>query len=65
VSALEASLLLLTEPVFAPIWAWLVLGETVTLLGVAGGALIVAAAAANSLLRDVSSGSKAATERNA
>ena len=65
VSALEASLLLLTEPVFAPIWAWLVLGETVTLLGVTGGALIVAAAAANSLLRNVSSGSKAPTERNA
>jgi drug/metabolite transporter (DMT)-like permease len=55
VAALEASLLLLTEPVFAPLWAWLVLGETVAPLGVAGGALIVAAAAANALLRGVSS----------
>jgi drug/metabolite transporter (DMT)-like permease len=55
VSALEASLLLLTEPVFTPIWAWLVLDEKPSPLALAGGAVIVAAAAANTLLRGVSS----------
>jgi drug/metabolite transporter (DMT)-like permease len=55
VSALEASLLLLTEPVFTPIWAWLVLGETPAPLALAGGALIVGAATVNTWLRGVSS----------
>jgi drug/metabolite transporter (DMT)-like permease len=55
VSALEASLLLLTEPVFTPIWAWLVLGETPAPLALAGGVLIVGAATANGVLRGVSS----------
>jgi len=59
ISALEASLLLLTEPVFVPIWAWLVLDETLAPLALAGGAIIVAAAAANNLLRGVSSGAQA------
>jgi drug/metabolite transporter, DME family len=58
VSALEASLLLLTEPVFTPIWAWLVLGETPAPLALAGGVLIVGAAAANAMLRGVSSAAK-------
>jgi drug/metabolite transporter, DME family len=51
VSALEASLLLLIEPVFVPLWAWLILGETVVPLALAGGAVIVAATGANLLLR--------------
>ena len=55
VTALETSLLLLVEPVFAPIWAWLVLAETPTPLALLGGALVVAAVAANTLLRGVSS----------
>ena len=55
VTALEASLLLLTEPVFTPIWAWLLIGESPTLLSLLGGAVIIAAAAANTLLRGVSS----------
>jgi drug/metabolite transporter (DMT)-like permease len=55
VTALEASLLLLTEPVFTPIWAWLLLGETLTPAALLGGLVIIAAAAANTLLRGVSS----------
>lgn len=65
VAALEASLLLLTEPVFAPLWAWLVLGETVGPLTVVGGVLIIAAAAASSLLRGVSSAASVPKERDA
>jgi drug/metabolite transporter, DME family len=44
VGALESSLLLLIEPVFAPLWAWLVLAETPAGLALLGGALILAAA---------------------
>jgi drug/metabolite transporter (DMT)-like permease len=62
VSALEASLLLLTEPVFTPIWAWLVLAETPSVLSLAGGAIIIAAVAANTLLRGVSSPAQANRE---
>ncbi|HLF11732.1 MAG TPA: EamA family transporter, partial [Gammaproteobacteria bacterium] len=58
VSALEASLLLLTEPVFAPLWAWLVLAEMPSVLSFVGGAVIVAATAANTLLRGVSSAAR-------
>jgi drug/metabolite transporter, DME family len=45
VTALEASLLLLAEPVLNPIWAWLVHGESVTAWALAGGAIILAATA--------------------
>lgn len=45
VPALEASLLLLLEPVLNPLWAWLVHGEEPGLWSLAGGALILAAAA--------------------
>ncbi len=41
ISALEASLLLLAEPVLVPLWAWLVLGEATGAVAVAGGILIV------------------------
>jgi drug/metabolite transporter (DMT)-like permease len=60
VTALEASLLLLMEPVFTPIWAWLAVGETQTWAGLLGGAVIIAAVAANTLLRGVSSAPRAA-----
>jgi drug/metabolite transporter (DMT)-like permease len=54
-TALEASLLLLAEPVFTPIWAYLVLAESPTPLALLGGGIIIAAVAANTLLRGVSS----------
>jgi len=43
VTALEASLLLLAEPVLNPVWAWLAHGEQPGAWPLAGGALIVAA----------------------
>jgi drug/metabolite transporter (DMT)-like permease len=45
IPALEASLLLLVEPVFNPLWAWLVQGETPGGWAIAGGVLIMAATA--------------------
>jgi drug/metabolite transporter (DMT)-like permease len=58
VTALEASLLLLTEPVFTPLWAWLLVGEVPAPLALVGGALIVMAVAANTFVRGVSSAPK-------
>jgi len=49
VGALEASLLLLAEPVLNPLWAWLVHGERPTAWAVAGGAVIVIATLAHTL----------------
>ncbi|HEX2163100.1 MAG TPA: EamA family transporter, partial [Thermoanaerobaculia bacterium] len=46
VEALEASLLLLVEPVLNPIWTWAVLGEEPGGWALAGGGVIVAATAA-------------------
>jgi drug/metabolite transporter, DME family len=43
VTALEASLLLLAEPVLNPVWAWLAHGEQPGPWALAGGALIVVA----------------------
>ena len=43
VGALEASLLLLAEPVLNPLWAWLVHGERPSAWALAGGLVIVAA----------------------
>jgi len=43
VGALEASLLLLAEPVLNPLWAWLVHGERPSAWALAGGAVIVTA----------------------
>jgi len=51
VPALEASLLLLVEPVLNPIWAWLVHGENPGLWSLLGGAVILGATAARTLLR--------------
>jgi len=45
VPALEASLLLLIEPVLNPVWAWLLHGERPGPWSIAGGAIILAATA--------------------
>jgi drug/metabolite transporter (DMT)-like permease len=47
VGAMEASLLLLLEPVLNPVWAWLVHGEQPAGWALLGGAIIVAATAVN------------------
>ncbi len=44
--ALEASLLLLLEPVLNPIWAWLVHGEQPGHWALVGGAIIMVATTA-------------------
>ena len=46
VTALEASLLLLVEPVLNPLWAWLVQGERPGPWSLAGGATILIATTA-------------------
>jgi drug/metabolite transporter, DME family len=48
VPALEASLLLLVEPVLNPIWAWLVHGEAPGAWALAGGVVILGATATRS-----------------
>jgi len=48
VPALEASLLLILEPVLNPIWAWIVHGERPSPWSLAGGAVILAATGAKS-----------------
>lgn len=48
VPALEASLLLLLEPVLNPIWAWMAHGERPGAWSIAGGVLILAATLAKS-----------------
>ncbi len=50
VPALEASLLLLLEPVLNPVWAWLAQGERPGAWSLLGGALILSATAAKSWL---------------
>jgi drug/metabolite transporter (DMT)-like permease len=49
VPALEASLLLLLEPVLNPVWAWLVHGEVPTGWALAGGAIIMTATTVRTL----------------
>ncbi|MDX1630889.1 MAG: DMT family transporter [Thermoanaerobaculia bacterium] len=49
VSALEASLLLLLEPVLNPVWAWWLHGETPGVWSIAGGAIILAGTLLRSL----------------
>jgi drug/metabolite transporter (DMT)-like permease len=49
VTALDASLLLLAEPVLNPVWAWAVHGEQPAAPALAGGALILASAAARTV----------------
>jgi len=48
ISALETSLLLLVEPVFSPIWAWLLLAENPGFLSMLGGSLVISATAIHS-----------------
>jgi drug/metabolite transporter, DME family len=48
--ALEASLLLLLEPVLNPLWAWLIRGEYPGAWVLAGGAIIIAATAARAVI---------------
>jgi drug/metabolite transporter (DMT)-like permease len=48
VPALEASLLLVLEPVLNPLWAWLVHGERVGPRVLGGGAMILTATLLNS-----------------
>jgi drug/metabolite transporter (DMT)-like permease len=43
IAALEASLILLIEPVFNPVWAWLVQGERPGPWALVGGAIILGA----------------------
>jgi drug/metabolite transporter (DMT)-like permease len=48
-SAAQVGLLALLEVVLGPLWVWLGVGETPTALALAGGAVVVAALAANEL----------------
>lgn len=57
---LEASILLLVEPVFNPLWAWLVHGETPGAWPLAGGMLILGATIVRTWL-DTRAGSEAVT----
>jgi drug/metabolite transporter (DMT)-like permease len=50
VPALEASLLILLEPVLNPVWAWLVHGEHASAGALAGGSIILCATLANTVL---------------
>lgn len=50
VPALEASMLLLLEPALNPVWAWLVHGEAPGPWSIAGGALILGATVARTVL---------------
>jgi len=50
VGALEASLLLLVEPVLNPVWTWIVHGETPGPWGLAGGSVILGATVAKTWL---------------
>ena len=47
--AIEVSLLLLVEPVFSPIWTWVLLGEVPAALAIAGGGLVLGATAVHAL----------------
>ncbi len=49
IGALEASLLLLAEPVLNPLWAWLVHGESPSMWSLAGGSVIVTATVGKSV----------------
>jgi DME family drug/metabolite transporter len=51
VPALEASLLLMVEPVLNPVWAWLVHGEKPSHWALLGGALIIGATAAQAAVQ--------------
>ena len=48
---IETSLLLLVEPAFTPLWAWLILAENPGTPAMLGGAVIILAIGIYSLLR--------------
>jgi drug/metabolite transporter (DMT)-like permease len=50
VPAAQLSLIALIEPVFSPLWAWLVSGELPPVLTFAGGTIILGAIALQALL---------------
>ena len=50
VPALESSMLLLVEPVFNPVWTWLIHGEKPGMQALCGGLLVIAATSARLLL---------------
>ncbi|MEE4270463.1 MAG: EamA family transporter [Thermoanaerobaculales bacterium] len=52
VPALEASLILIIEPVLSPFWAWLVHGEAPTAWSVLGGVVILSATAVMTLTNE-------------
>lgn len=56
VSALEASLLLLVEPVLTPLWVWLFLAEFPGPLAMAGGAVVILATIAYTARREQAAG---------
>jgi len=49
VPAAQVGLLTLTEPILAPVWAWLGVGEVPTHLAIAGGLFVVVAVAYNAI----------------
>jgi len=51
IPALESSLLLLVEPVFSPVWAWLLLAESPGTLALLGGSVVIQATGIHSLPR--------------
>ncbi|MEE8046705.1 MAG: DMT family transporter [Dehalococcoidia bacterium] len=61
VRALEVSLLLLVEPVFSPVWVWLLLAESPAALAVVGGAIVISAIAVHAVRSGISA--KAPLER--
>ena len=50
VTALDASLLLLAEPVLNPVWAWMIQGERPTSWSLIGGAVILVASVSRTIL---------------
>ena len=60
--ALEASLLLLLEPVLNPVWAWTIGGEAPGTWTLVGGGVIIAATAIRSLVASGTAGAAASSE---
>ena len=64
VTALEAALLLLLEPLFSPIWAFALVGERLGKLAILGAAIVLLAAIGRNLAENWSlAGSKVQNER--
>lgn len=50
-SALDASLILLLEPILNPIWVWIFVGEQPNASSLVGGAIVIGAVAARAILK--------------